>query len=174
MALWNNQENNKNYINLKLVATPGPLENRLDWPKLVKLWEDYKETGETFTNVVWTLKWIKPTFTPAKWKRWDIFWFKAFLEDWEEIYVIESTITNASKDLLNALLNSKWNFVKISLYVNKNWYPTSSVRNELDWFVEWHIKDFKSLTPSLLHWAIEDVFTVETKSNEISVEDIPF
>jgi hypothetical protein len=34
----------------------------------------------------------------------DIYGFKAFLEDGDEIYVIESTITNASKDLLNALL----------------------------------------------------------------------
>lgn len=173
--LWNwNNESNKTYVNLKLVSVPWPISDKNDAPKLVVLWDNFQPTDKTFTKIKWKLNWIKSTFTPKKGKMWDIYWFKAFIEDGEEVYVIESTITNASKDLLNSLLSAKDKVVDISLYLNKNWYPTSSTRWE-DWdFIAWAL-DFKSLTPQVLTDAINSTFVKkEEVSNEINVEDIPF
>ena len=176
MALMNGWEVwNKTYVNLKLVSTVWPVEKE-DAPKLVKLNSDYKETGESFTQVSWILKWIKGTHTPAKGKMWDIYWFKAFIEDWQEVYVIESTITNSSKDILNSLLTCKDSEVKISVYLNKNWYPTGSVRGWDDAFVK-QAFEFKEATREKLYPKIAEVFKPETKedNNEwINIEDIPF
>jgi len=122
---WNSED--KTFINLKLTSTPWVTEEQ---PKFTVIWEDFKPTSETYSEVGGKLLKIKGSFTPAKGHMGDIFGFKAFLEDWEEIYVVESTITNASKDLLNALLVNVGQVLKISLYLNKNWYPTSSVKLE--------------------------------------------
>lgn len=160
MALWNEWSgSSKNYINLKLVATPWPV-GKEDAPYFEKQVE-FKPTGENFTKVSWVLTHIKPTFTPKKGKMWDIYGFKAYLEDWNEIYVIESTITNASKTLLNDLLNNKGKNLELSLYINKSGYPSSSVRENGN-FVEWMFK-FKDLDNVKLHTAISEKFKQEEK-----------
>lgn len=171
--LWNWTESNKKYINLKLVSVSWPVENKNDAPKFYVLWDDFQLTDTAYTKIKWKLTWIKSTFTPKKWKMWDIYGFKAFLEDWDEVYVIESTITNASKDMLNNLINSKDKVVEISLYLNKNNYPASSVKDEAWNFVQWVI-DFKSITPQWLTDAINKTFVKKEESSEINVEDIPF
>ena len=173
MALWNSTENNKTYINLKLVSVPGPCEKQ-DSPKFYVLWDDFQLTDKSYTKIKWKLTWIKSTFTPKKGKMWDIYWFKAFLEDGDEIYVIESTITNASKDILNNLLTSKDKVVEVSVYLNKNWYPTWSIKLE-DWnFAPWFM-DFKSITPQGLTDGINNTFVKkEENSWELNIWDIPF
>ena len=61
-------------------------------PKFVLLGDWFKETGETFNKISWTLDKLEETFTPKKWTIGDIYWFKASLSDWNEKYVIQSTI----------------------------------------------------------------------------------
>lgn len=167
LSNWKGQEE-KNYTNVKLVSTPGPLENRKDGPKFVVLGEDFKETTASFTEVVGKVSWVKWTFTPAKGKRWDIYGFKAFIEDGSEVVVIESTITNASKDMLNALINAKWANVKISLYVNKNGYPSSSVKDADGNFIKWAL-DFKEANQVNLYNAIN--LTYVANDDKASVSD---
>lgn len=176
--LWNETE--KTYINLKLIAVVWPVEDiKRDAPKFIKLDKEFKPIGETFTKVSGKLSWVKKTFTPKKGKMWDIYWFKAFLDQEDgSVVVIESTITNASKDLLNALLANKGKQIEISLYLNKNKYPTSSVR-EAGEFVPTYVK-FNEIDTIELFNSIEKVFVkdeddeVNQGSDDINIEDIPF
>lgn len=149
------------YTNFKLVATPGPLEDKSDAPKFVKLWDNFELTNTNLSSLEGKVNWIKKTYTPAKWPRQEIFWFKVFLEVAEgKIAVIESTITNASKDLLNSLIPTKDEKVKISLYLNKNWYPASSVKDE-NWEYTPTAMDFKEVTAKGLHDAIDEIYKAE-------------
>ena len=166
MALENSTSNGKK-INLKLVSVVWPVENKSDAPKFVVLDLDYKETWVSYNKIKWTLTNLYGSFTPKKWKMWDIYWFKAYLKDWDEFYVIESTITNASKDLLNWLLTSKDKEIEISLYLNKNNYPASSVRENWE-FVKWKY-EFKELENVKLFNSILEAFPEELKAS-----DLPF
>lgn len=174
MALGNwNEWGDKNFINLKLVAIPGPIEKKDDEPKFVKLDWDFKETEEKFTQVSWKLLKIKPTYT--KITRWEVFGFKAFIEDNEEIYVVESTITNASKDMLNSLLTQIWGeYIKINVYLNKNKYPTACVKNASGEHVAQKF-DFASLDTKALYDEVVSLYEFTDGNNEdINVEDVPF
>ena len=169
--LGNGQWEGKTFINLKLVAVAGPIDSKADAPKFVKMDENFKPTNETFTNVSGLLTKIKPTFTAAKGKMGDIYGFKAFLEEGEEVYVIESTITNASKDILNSLIPNIGKKLAISVYTNKNQYPTGSVRDEDGQFVD-QVLPFKDLDNVKLHGMIP---AEEAPTNgDIQPEDIPF
>lgn len=173
------KEEVKNYTNVKLVSVPWPVTDKKDSPRFAVLWDNYELTDKYFTQIKWKVTWIKSTFTPKKWKMWDIYWFKVFISDIENpnnVLVIESTITNASKDLLNALINSKDKVVNISLYLNKNGYPTASVKTEDGNFIQWAL-DFKTLNWETLKAKVDEVFKSseqEIKSNDINLEDIPF
>lgn len=167
LSNWNN-ENNKTFINLKLVAEVWPTDIR---PLFYKVDSNFALTNETFSNVEGKLVKVKWTHTPAKGRMGDIYWFKAFVEDGEFIYVLESTITNASKSLLNSLLPSKDKDVKISLYLNKNGYPTASVKVGED-FAE-QFMDYKAIDNIALYDAIEKFYPT-TKEEELTAEDIPF
>jgi len=159
---------NKTFINLKLTATPWETTEK---PMFVKLGEDFAPTGEEYSSVEGKLTKIKATHTPAKWRMGDVYWFKAFLEDWEEIYVIESTITNASKDLLNALLVNLGTKLSISLYLNKNGYPTSSVKLE-DWNWAQTAFEFNAID---MPWLYDKIVELEPKEEEtIEAIDVPF
>lgn len=173
MALWGN-EKVKKYTNVKLVATPGPVEKK-DWPKFVILDWNYAETWESATKITGKLTWLKSSFTPKKGKMGDIFGFKAFIEDGEEVIVLESTITNASKDIANSLLNAKWLDVEISVYVNKNWYPSSIVRSWEE--IVRGVIPFQEVTGAKLKEAIDSTFVSDENkpsSEEIDINNIPF
>lgn len=97
------------------------------------------------------------------------------------MYVVESTITNASKDMLNSLLTQIGKKVSISLYLNKNDYPTACVKDSGGSHVEQKF-DFKSLNNTALY---EEVKRLEAESDakaaesdeanpNIGDEDIPF
>ena len=171
---WNNSE--KEFMNLKLSSTVWPTDEK---PMFVKLGADFKETDEKYSFIEWKLIKVKWTHSPAKWKMWDIYWFKAFFEDEGMIYVVESTITNASKDLLNALLVNIWEVLKVTLYLNKNWYPTSSVKLD-NWNYAQTAFEYNKLDMKELFNAIESVSeeVVDTKTSatkkEIDISDIPF
>lgn len=173
MALWNWNIQEKKYINLKLISVPWPCEKH-EAPKFVVLDKDYKETEEKYSSISWIVKFIKWTHTPANPKRrmQDIYWFKAFIEDLDEVYVIESTITNASKDLLNSLLWNKDNKVDISLYLNKNMYPSSAVK--INWEYAVTRLDFKWLDWVTIFNEIEKVFPPKKIDESIDINDLPF
>lgn len=184
----NNDSVEKTFINLKLVATPWVTDVQ---PKFVVLWNDFKETGETYSQVEGKLIKIKGSFTPAKGKMGDIYGFKAFIEDIEdgdEMYVIESTITNASKDLLNSIVDNVGKHLKVNLYLNKNGYPTSSVKTpDGEWAktkFEFNAIDIPSLYNSIQD-AEKNVHTTDVndismtkeeldRKDSISIEDVPF
>lgn len=132
MALWNwnGEMGDKTFINLKLVSTPWPVEKE-DAPKFVRLDSDFKETDERYTSLSGKLIKFKSSFTPKKGARWDIYGFKAIFDamDNENIYVLESTLTNASKDLLNGLLLYSGEEVEAKIYLNKNGYPSAVVKD---------------------------------------------
>jgi len=171
MALWNWWWwEEKTFINLKLVAPAWPTEEQ---PKFVKLGEDFKLTNEKFSELKGKLIKLKNTFTPAKGKMGDIYWFKAFFEDWEEIYVVESTITNASKDLLNTLLVNIWTVLKVNLYLNKSQYPTSSIKLE-DWGWAETAMAFNEIDVKELYNRIWALDTQPENNEDINIEDVPF
>jgi len=170
MALNNgkNEGEDKTFINLILRSTPGATDVQ---PKFVKLNDKFEDTDETYSEISGKLTAIKSTHTPAKGKRGEIFWFKAFIEDGDEIYVVSSTLTNASRDLLNALLVSKGKELKINLYLNKHQYPASSVKladgNWAQTALEYNKIDNKVLF-DLINWQTEG------KAEELTAEDVPF
>jgi len=169
----NSEWGDKKFINLKLTSEPGPTKEQ---PKFVVLWDDFKETEERYSELKGKLTKLVWTHTPPKGKRGDVYGFKAFFEDTtegaNEIYVIESTLTNASKDLLNALLANMWVELKINLYLNKNEYPTSSVKladgNWAQTSMEFNKIDTKELYEQL------EGLNKEKEWEEITVENMPF
>lgn len=158
------------YVNFKLVAVAGPVEDKSDAPKFVKLDENFNQTNTALSFLEGKVKWIKKTHTPAKWRMWDIYWFKLFLEISEgKVIIVESTITNASKDLLNSLILNKDKEVKISLYLNKNWYPSSSVKDAEGNYVP-TLLDFKTISAEWLHEGIDANFIPEaSEGKELSM-----
>lgn len=162
---------NKKYTNVKFVSTVWPTDEK---PYFSVLWDDYKETGKA-NSVSGKLSFIKPTFTPKKGKMWDIYWFKAFLEDGDEVVVIESTITNASKDFLNILLSCKNKNVRIDVKLNKNWYPTWYVTDldSSEWIKEWRFSLSDRPDQKTLHSEIEKIFTPKQETvNELTEQDL--
>ena len=171
----NGNSEDKTFINLKLTATPWVTT---EVPKFTVVGEDFKLTDEAYSGVKGKLIKIKGSFTPAKGHMGDIYGFKAFLEDWEEIYVIESTITNASKDLLNALLVNVGQVLKVKLYLNKNGYPTSSVKledgNWAQTAFEFNQIDNKELYNKVVELEKAGPEAEPDKEEGVSVSDIPF
>lgn len=168
MALWNGWGSEKTFINLKLTAEVWPTTVK---PVLVELGEDFKPTGRSFSSVSGVLKKLKSSFTPKKGKMWDIYWFKAFIEDGDEMYVIESTITNASKELLNSLINNIWTHLEITVYLNKNGYPTSVTKSWGE-YVDKAIENFKDVTTESLFTLLKEV---EVVWREVTVDEFhPF
>ena len=172
---WNT-EGNKSFINLKLVATPWVTEEQ---PKFAVLWENFEVTEESYSQMAGKLTKIKATFTPAKGRMGDVYGFKAFLEGEDAIYVVESTINNSSKDLLNALAVNLGEELKIVLYLNKNGYPTSSVKltdgNWAQTAFEYNNLETVALYEKIASLTTEDDVAVLTEGkSEINAEDIPF
>ena len=116
---------------LKLVAPQWPTD---EFPKFVAkakneaTWK-YELTDESYTKVSWTVESMKTTHN---WKEGqaEVKGWSAKLVDWEEVYYLDATMSNASKDLANHLLGNIWSKVNISLYINNNKYPASSVKTD--------------------------------------------
>lgn len=175
MALGNNNNNEFKSKSLKLLAEAGPttVKPTLALKKKNEATGKYELSWEVFSNISWVIKGIK---TSHNWKTWmkEVKWFVLTLEDWDERYYIDATMTNASKDLANMWLVNIWNNVNISLYLNKNWYPSVSVKLD-DWsFAKWKFQ--YPLDKDLLWNAIKEQEYVpqEGSNNEINIEDIRF
>lgn len=195
MALgWNGDDNNTTSISLKLVAVTWPVEKtRENEPKLVVKAKNestgyYELTNDKHSQVEWRVVSIRTSHN-GKTGRDEVRWFVACLQDGDERYYIDATMTNASKDLANHLLANIWKDVKISLYLNqdkrewKQWdyYPSASVKTPNGEHTPTHL-DYKNLDKIKL-WdeikAQEEVTNpVESPDRDtawdIDIEDVPF
>lgn len=184
MALWNGwvDGTQKKFVNLKLISITWPVKDKAkQWPKFHIMWKDFKDTWETVTQVIGTLTKITSSFTPKNGAIWDVYGFKAYLEDGDEIYVIESTINNGSKGWLNKLLKNKGVKMKITAFVNDRMYPDISVKTMDNEHVEQHIPFPKIVTIEEVYAGINKYFPVEIKEEDkkkeewgLSVDDSPF
>lgn len=181
-----NGNNETSGINLKLVAQKWPTEVFPKFAVKVK-WEDWKweVTEETYTKC-WGVVTSMKTTNNGKTGHDEVKWFEATLKDWDDTYIIDSTMSNAAKDLANHLLGSIGKKVNISLYLNSNEYPSASVKLD-DGAHAPTALDFKGLDKDELYDKIKDQEAPkkevkeapkkETKKEtkeEVSVDDIPF
>ena len=177
MALGNNNEGIK-AINLKLVAKQGDPDTPLtkeDAPKFVKKDEDFNLTNETYTQVKGKINKIKTSHNGKSWQK-EVKGFVIEMEDDGEKYYIDSTMSNASKDLANHALANIGKEVVITLYLNKSNYPASVVKTLNGEHTPSHF-DFKGLDKNALWDAIKAQEEQEVGTNKeegFSVEDIPF
>ena len=173
MALKNgNVEENGNSISLKLVAEAWPTKVQPKFVKKIKTPEGKWElSNESFSEVAGEVVNIK---TSHNWKTWmkEVKGFVVILQDGDERYYIDSTMSNASKDLANHLLASIWQRVVVKLYLNKTEYPTASIKLANGDFAPTAL-DFKGLDKNKL-WDMIKAQEPVKLTEEISVEDIPF
>jgi len=171
--LENSNSTGENYKYVKLVAPQWPTE---EFPKfVVQGWkeENYALTDETYTKLSWVVSSIKTTHNGKTGKD-EVRGFEAVITDGEENVVIKSTMSNASKDLANHLLGNVWKEVKISLYINNNSYPASSVRDAGGEFAPTHLP-FKGLDRDELYNEIKgQEKEAPVKEESITPEDVPF
>lgn len=184
MALWNWGETS-NGVNLKLIAVQGSkVKGKEDAPKFgvqEKAENGKYETVDTYTQLSGVVKSISSTETGEGHDR--VRGFKLILQDGDETYYIDSTMTNASKDLANHALASIGKFIKISLYLNKNNYPSASVKLQDDSYAPTEF-NFKDLDKDTLWEAIkaqegakqeeEEVKWAEKQEETVDFEDLPF
>lgn len=171
MALGNKS---KGAINLKLVAKQGDPDSPLtkeDAPKFVKKDEDFNLTNETYTQIKGKINKIKTSHNGKSWQK-EVKGFVIEMEDDGEKYYIDSTMSNASKDLANHALANIGKEVVISIYLNKSNYPASVVKTLNG-----------EHTPSHFHYegldknALWDAIKAQEESNseeEITEGDLPF
>lgn len=160
-----NNSGNKKYINVKYVSTVWPTEEK---PYFAILGDDYKEVDRA-TTIGGTLTDLKGSFTPAKGKMGDIYGFKAYFNDGEEVVVLESTITNASKDMLNVLLLSKGLNLRVDAKLNKNKYPTAYVTDvdSGDWLKDGSFSIDDKASQKMLFDEIGKQFPAEIKTSDL-------
>lgn len=178
MALWNAAGSSATYVNLKLTKT------RDEKPAFVRQ-VDFKDTDEAYTQVKGKLKSLKGSFTPKGGKnKYDTYGAKIQLEDGDEIYAIDTTITNASKDMLNGLLSAAvGDEVTLIAYENKAGYAASgAIKDETAQgadkffpnFIAWS-DDYKVNFKDLIFKELDSRKAPEEVAREdVSMEDIPF
>lgn len=178
MALWNTESSNGTYINLKLTR------NADDKPVFVRQ-EDFKDTNEHYTEVKGKLKSITGSFTPkSATNKYDTHGAKIQLTDGDEIYCIDTTITNGSKDMLNGLLSvAIWEEVTLVVYTNKAGYAAGAAikDNSLEGkdkffpnFIPWS-DEYKTGFKGMIFNELDSrKAPEEVAKEEVSMEDIPF
>lgn len=179
MALgWENEGSNKNIVSLKLVAPQGPTE---EFPKFfVKQKNEatgkYEITDTSYGKISGVVKSIRTSHNGKTGKQ-EVKGFVVCMEDGDDRYYIDATMTNASKDIANHVLANIGERLEISLYLNKNQYPTASVKEGGD-FATTHM-DFKGLDKDALWDAIkaqeDEVKQAPSEGSDvIEDEDLPF
>lgn len=178
---------NKTYIDY--IAEQWPTDN-------TPYFED-KEGGVKSTNVKGTLKDIYGAKTVGKHTVRSLT-FVIVDDEWDELH-INGSLVQGTKDVFNWVLNNVGNKIGVGIYLNKNKYPTGSVRDEKGEFVENTFFEFNAIDLDGIwaeieanhgfffkDWEADRVFVEATNwkadSNEvkaeagsdINVEDIPF
>ncbi len=180
MALTTTTEGgNSKYVNLKITKT------REDKPAFV-LQEDFKNTDTSYKEVKGKLKSLSSSFTPKGGNnKYDTYGAKIQLTDGEEIYSIDTTITNGSKDLLNGLLSvAVGEEVTLVVYEKNNGYQwggaikdATQTDKNLKYFkpfFPWN-DDYKNNFKDLIYKELAGRKTPEQEAKpEVSLNDIPF
>ena len=180
MALTNtNEASSSKYINLKL-------DRNADEVPVFIVQEDFKSTGQEVKEVKGLLKTLSASFTPkSSTNKWDTYGAKIQIEDGEEIYAIDTTITNGSKDMLNGLLSvAVGEEVTLAVYKNNKGYAAGSAIKDASQtdkdlkyfksFFEWN-EDYKANFKSLIYNELASRKAPEQEANEdISLDSIPF
>ena len=171
MALSNgNEASTSNNIYLKLVAEAWPTTTRPHLEKKAKneATGKYELTWEKFTKIDWVIKNIKSSHNGKTGMK-EVKGFSFWLQDWDETYYIDATMTNASKDLANMVLNNIGKKVSLSFYLNKSGYPSTSWKDET-WAYLNGLMAYPLDKNAL--WNAIDEQTV--KKDEIDMDSIPF
>lgn len=161
------------------------------WPTDNAPYFEDKKAGIKSTNVRWILKNIYGAKTIGK-HTVKSMTFVILDDDGDELH-INGSIVQGTKDVFNGLLNNIGNKVSISVYLNKNKYPTGSVRDEKGDFVDNTFFEFNAIDLDGIWAEIEAnhgyflkdgeasrVFVeaanwkANNKEEEISIEDVPF
>ncbi len=181
MALIKEWENNNSVTYLDLVAETWPTEvkpflatkvkNEATWMMEVK--DKIAEVSGVVTDVV---------KNETSYKGKPVRAFKIKIVDWDETYIISPTLTNASKNMLNACLGSIMEVVTIKPYLNKAWYPDISVKKWGDFAPTKFKYNDKDLFDKIWEAAADNFGTNivleevknEVENEEIDISDIPF
>lgn len=183
MALGNGNDGAGSSISLKLVAQQGDkdVSKKIEQPRLVVKEKNeatgkYELTDTKYSQLSGEVVSMRSSHNGKSGKD-EVKGFVACIKDGDETYYIDSTMTNASKDLANHLLASIGKVVSISLYVNKNNFPTASVKLADGSFAPTHMP-YNALDRDQL-WldikaqeATKD--SADASSDEVAVEDLPF
>jgi len=181
MALTNTTEGgNSKYINLKITKTIDT-----EKPAFV-LQEDFKNTDTSYKEVKGKLKSLSSSFTPkGATNKYDTYGAKIQLTDGDEIYSIDTTITNGTKDLLNGLLSvAVGEEVTLVVYENKGGYqagcamkdPSAEAKEDKFYksFFPWN-DDYKNNFKDLIYNELAGRKTPEQEAkSEVSLSDVPF
>lgn len=173
MALgWTGEVSNVNNISLKLVAEAWPTEVQ---PKLVVKAKNedtgkYELTEDRYQKISGKVISIRTSHNGKEGLK-EVKGFVACLQDGDERYYIDATMTNASKDIANHILASIGQVVSIGLYLNKNQYPTASVKLENGEYAPTHF-EFNGLDKDKLWDAIKAQEADTTADNSATVEDV--
>lgn len=168
---------------LKLIAQTWPTEEKPVFQVKKKNEAWVYEMLEKYTEVTWIFKGIRATHN-GKTGRDEVRGFSIMLQDEEDEnkrVFIEATLTNASKDLANALVGLSYlgERVKIQTYLNKQKYPSMSIKDaewsRIEGFLKYPLN--KDELYKLIQEAEEDLKgdnKEEEKWVEINLEDVPF
>ena len=130
--LWNSWGGDSaNTKFLKLVSEAGPTETL---PKFVLKEKNaetghYDETESTYTKVSGVVEKIRTTHNGKTGQK-EVKGFILTLLDWGERYNIDSTVRQASKDIVNVALVNVGQKINISLYLNPKGYPSASIKDD--------------------------------------------
>lgn len=173
MGLIKQEETSGSSVNLKLVAEQWPTK---EFPKFVVKAKGADWTwglsDESYSKISGTLSFISTTHNGKTGKQ-EVKGFKFCLVDWEEKIYVDTTLTNASKDLWNHLLANIGKEVLISLYLNWKDYPSASVKYK-DWTHTSTSQPFDKLDREKLWLDIKAQEAVKEVSSDIDMDAIPF
>lgn len=183
MALGKGSGDAGTKIKLKLIAKPWDVKNPLtkaDAPYFTTIGDDYKEVGDKITNVTGEVKSVYTSYTDLG-SRGDVYGVKFYIADGAETYVVESTISHASKNMVNALLTCFGKRVEIFTYLNKHNFPTVGVKMEDDSWSDVVIEDITKIKFDELYKLAKEQEEKQKDNredkgatNDIDTEDIPF
>ena len=179
MALIKEWETSGSVIYLDLVAETWPTEDKPFLATKVKNEKTWRmDIEDKIAEVSWIVTQVVKNETSYKWQ--PVRAFKIKIVDWDETYIISPTLTNASKNMINACLGSLGENITIKPYLNKVWYPDVSVKswwNFASTLFEYNDKDlfdkiWDASADSFGDSKVED--KIEDMEGDINMEDIPF
>ena len=155
--------------------------NATTWPTEVEPYFCSKRKDETtwelvvdekYESISWEVVSVTKNETEFKWK--PVRAFRIKLVDWEDTIIISPTLTNASKNMLNACLGSIGKEISLRPYLNKAWYPDVSAKFDWGFAPTQFVYNDEKLNDKIWESASEPNSQEVESQAEISAEDIPF